>query len=221
MICHLVRSNVMTWIALYTSSYNFVMLTFERHSAIVNPLGYHADKVRRRLPAIFVAEWLLMSLVWLFIPVTTVYANGRCRQAKRIVGTLWLDISSPFLFVFSIGIPLPIITVCYARMLYTLYRTSHSKRSTSVTTNEKALHAAQVNILQTCIIMLIAFVVSWTTSQSAWMLATLGWYDTCLNAHFSMGRLMIVISSAINPYIWAIRHKEFQQQLKHLLGLKR
>ena len=219
-VCHLIWTNTLTWIVLYTSSYNFLMLTIERHFAIVNPFGYHADKVMKRLPLIFTAEWVLMSLAWLWVSVTTVYEDGRCIISKRLYGTVGLLVGSQFLFVIAFVIPLPILLFCYARMLYTLYRASHPKHSTTVTTNEKATHAAQMNILQTCIIMLVAFVVCWTISQSAVILFTFGYYTTILNTHVYLGRFVVFLNSAINPYIWAIRHKEFQQQMKRLLGFE-
>ena len=219
-ICHLSTSNVLGSIALYTSSYNFVILTVERHFAIVNPLHYNSEKLKKRLPLIFIAEWTVVCLLFAVFPAATVYQNGRCILIKRLHGTIFMDIMPLYLFILSIGIPLPTMIICYARMLNVLRKATRPTGTTSVTTNSKAIRSAQINLFQTCIIMLIFFLAAWVTDQSAVLLKFLGTYKTLKNTHFSSARLMMLIASASNPYIWAVRYDDFQKQMLQKIGCK-
>ena len=220
-ICHLLNSKTLSNIALYTSSYNFVMLTIERQSAIVNPLQYRPEKVMKRLPMIFALEWLAIIAVFAFAPATTVYQHGVCMVAMKMWGTIYMDLVIPYLLTIAICIPVAVMVVCYLRMIRALYRSSKSFKSTPGQTNSKKLHAAQMNLFQTCLIMLIVFLACWLTSQSAVLMYILDRYPGLSNDHYSIGHLMVLINSEINPYIWAIRYDEFQKQLIHLFGLGR
>ena len=220
LICHLFGTTILSTIALYTSSYNFVILTIERHFAVVNPLHYDSEKLKKRLPLVFIAEWAITCLLFTVFPATTVYQNGMCIHNKRLLGTIFMDIMPIYLITLSIGIPLPTMIICYARMLNVLRKASQSKGTTSVTTNTKAMRSAQINLFQTCIIMLIFFLAAWITDQSALLLIIYGKYRNVENTHFSSGRLMMLIASASNPYIWAFRYDDFQQQMLHILGCK-
>ena len=218
-ICHLFHSKTLSNIALYTSTYNFVMLTIERQSAIVNPLQYQPEKVMKRLPMTFALEWLAMALVFAFTPATTVYRNGVCMVSMRMWGTVFMDLVLPYLFIISTCMPVGVMVVCYLRMIRALYRSSKTFKSTPGQANSIKLHAAQINLFQTCLLMLIVFLTCWLTSQSAVLLYILDKYSSLSNDHYSIGRLMVLINSVINPYIWAIRYDEFQNQLIHLFRL--
>ena len=220
-ICHLVTSDGPVTIALYTSSYNFVILTIERHFAIVNPLHYNSEKLKKRLPLIFIAEWVIVWLLFTVFAASNVYENGTCILIKRLHGTIFMDIIPAYLVILSIGIPVPTMIICYARMLNVLRKATRPTGTTSVTTNSKAIRSAQINIFQTCIIMLVFFLAAWITDNSAVLLLHFGTYKTLKTTHFTIARLMMFIASASNPYIWAFRYADFQKQMLHILGCKR
>ena len=219
-ICHLLTSDVLATMALYTSSYNFVILTIERHFAIVNPFHYNSEKLKKRLPLIFIAEWAIVCLLFTVFAASNVYENGTCVLIKRMHGTIFMDIIPAYLIILSIGIPVPTMIICYARMLIVLRKANRPTGTTSVTTNSKAIRSAQINLFQTCIIMLVFFLAAWITDQSAVLLLHFGTYKTLKTTHFTIARLMLFISSASNPYIWAFRYVDFQKQILHILGCK-
>ena len=216
--CHLFISKTCSAVALYTSTYNLTMLTIERHFAIVKPLQYNTDKVMARMPILFIGEWFFIIVVFLFAPITTVYQNGVCLVIFRLAGTILIDMMSPYLFTVAIVIPLVVMSICYWRMIRALFKSSASFDNTNP--NAVKLRAAQVNLFQTCLIMLVVFLGCWLTSQSAMLLYIVGRYPNLGNDHYSIGRLMTLMNSAVNPYIYAIRYDDFKQQMKHLVGIK-
>ena len=86
-ICHLLRTKVSSQMTMYVSSYNMTALTIERHSAIIDPLHYDPDKVKKRLPYIFILLWIFCIVALGVIPVSTIYDNSTCYIDARLEGT--------------------------------------------------------------------------------------------------------------------------------------
>ena len=217
-ICQLFTTEITSAIALYTSTYNITFLTIERFLAITNPLHYDAEKVRRRLPFVFLFNWLFCIGAVIFIPIFTITRDGYCLIVFNIRDHFVIRYYySPHLFTISLMIPLTVMVFCYTRMFIALR--SSMKMSTSAASDSKTVHKsrlAQVNIFETCLIMTIIFVICWTTAQSALLLNILKVYTDSQNYHFSIGRLMVLFNSCLNPYIYAIRYRDFKQQLRAL-----
>ena len=117
-ICHLLLNKMSAIIMLYISTYNMTCMTIERHLAITKPLQYDVDKVRKRLPFVFLLTWLFSITVLLFVPITTAMREGVC-----ITGYYMRDINyyyGPHCIVIAIVIPLAIMIVCYVRMYLAL-----------------------------------------------------------------------------------------------------
>ena len=89
-ICHLLRTKQASQMTMYASSYNMTALTLERHFAIINPLHYDIEKVRKRLPYVFVGVWVFCIAALSIIPISTVYDNSICYTSIRIKGN-YLD----------------------------------------------------------------------------------------------------------------------------------
>ena len=225
-LCHLIMSKIVSVISGYVSSYNVVILTIERHSAITKPLQYDAESVRKKLPYIFICEWLVMCCLLIFIPVTTVATDNYC-----LVG---INLLSTFKIQFYPVIPLLIMPICYFRMFQALSssfklskvkknsvkeETKSTRKENSTTNDVSRIHKsrlAQRNIFETCLFMTVVFVLCWTTIEIALLLYFFGYYPDLSNSHYKIGRILIISNSCINPYIYAIRYDDFKKQLKSL-----
>ena len=120
-ICQLFLSKICSVMILYVSTYNMTFMTIDRHLAITKPLHYDVDKVRRRLPAVFLFTWVFGISVLLFVPVTTVIQDGVCLPAHKLLGTdLWEYYYSPHNFIIALIIPLTVMIICYTRMYVAL-----------------------------------------------------------------------------------------------------
>ena len=104
----------------YISTYNMTFMTIERHLAITKPLQYDVDKVRKRLPFVFLFTWVFGIVVLVFVPISTVIKDGMCLTAYRFIGTILMLYYAPHCFVIALIIPLIIIIVCYTRMFLAL-----------------------------------------------------------------------------------------------------
>ena len=155
----------------------------------------------KRLPLTFIAEWATTCL--LFAGFFQLPQSTRTADAS-LLRDFFMNRIPLYLCILSIGILLPTMIICYARMLNVLSKAARPTDTTSVTTNSKAVPSAQINLFQTCIIMLIFFLAAWITDQSAVLLLFLGTYKSVKTTHLHSGRLMLLIASVANPYIWAL-----------------
>ena len=84
-LCHVFLSKSGSMLFLYTSTYNLLALTIERHFAIVNPLNYFPDVVLKRLPYGFVGIWAVTILGTTYIPSATVVKGSRCLVGLKVM----------------------------------------------------------------------------------------------------------------------------------------
>ena len=206
--------------ALYASTYNLTCLTIERYRAIINPLHYNNEVVLRRLPYIFVSIWLLTCLGTVYIPIATVMKDGVCVMAAKMRGNWLWDFYPVYSLVIALLIPGLIMVVCYVRMFLVLRRSLRNIRAAGNgchdVQNIDKLRLAQRNIFETCFVIMLFYLVCWITKDSALLLYASNVYSDIGNVHYTIGRLMIVVNSCLNPYIYGIRYNDFKQQLKHL-----
>ena len=218
-LCHFFHSKYASGAALFTSSYNMTAMTLERHFAVTDPLHYDSNKVRRRLPFIFLSVWLFCYGALGYVPFSTVYASHVCIPTGKLFQTTFWDWMIPYVCFLAIGIPLVVMTVCYSRMFYSLYKSSRSLGSKADSGNVHKLNQAQLNIFQTCLIMIIIFLACWLTFESAMTMYIFKFYKDLAGIHYSIGNLLTLVNSGINPYIYVFRYDDFKKQLKTLLSI--
>ena len=222
-VCHLILTKMASAMILYVSTYNIVFLTIERFSAIVNPLNYDPEKVRSRLPLLFIFIWLISICFMLFVPIATVIGDGQCQVGVKMFDTFLWDFYSPYDLTISIGIPLVIMIYCYTRMWFALKKSSDMITSMSTTKQEKGkqssvhnLRVAQTSIFHTCLILVFIFITCWGTMESGLLLYLIGVYDN-LGLHYNIGRVLTIFNSCINPFVLVIRYDDFKSQLNVLM----
>ena len=131
--------------------------------------------------------------------------------------TIFWDGLSAYLCAVAIGIPISVMTVCYGRIILALYRSARSiGASTNSATSDK-LRLAQMNIFQTCLIMILVFLVCWLTFESAVVLYIFKIYTNLTGTHYTIGSLLTILNSGINPYIYVFRYDDFKKQFRKML----
>ena len=135
-----------------------------------------------------------------------------------IVGTFFWDILSTYTVAVAMCIPISVMVVCYTRMIYALYKSSRSLGASNSANSDK-LRLAQKNIFQTCLIMIVFFLVCWITYEVA-VIMFVNFYSNFSNTHYIIGKLLIIFNSCINPYIYVFRYDDFKIQLRRITNSK-
>ena len=224
-ICQVFQTKISSIFMMYASTWNLTCLTIERHLAIVNPLEYDAEKVLSRLKWVFLFVWVLSGIGAIYIPVTTVIVDGACLLAYKLYGKWTWDYYPIHSMLFALFVPAAIMIACYTRMIIALHKSSKNIRSSKNTDSKghkiDKMRMAQLNIFQTCFIMMLFFLLCWLTKDSAVLMYAIGVRPNIANDHYLVGRLLIVVNSCINPYIYAVRYDDFKDQMRYLLGFKK
>ena len=109
--------------------------------------------------------------------------------------------------VINTFLPTLIMLVAYIRMGYILYRSEFAS---------KDKRQAQVNMFETCVIMMIMFTLSSLNTCIAMMLFAVGYYQTPSSDYYNISIILLVFNHCINPFIYSLRYKEFQTQFNNL-----
>ena len=80
------------------------------------------------------------------------------------------------------------------------------------------LKKAEVNLYQTCLCLMLLFVICWTNNTIAVALFLSGVLPDYSGTYYHTSVVFIILNACVNPYVYAIRYKEFQDQAKKLLG---
>ena len=221
-LCHYILSKILSGSFMFMSTYNVVVLTIERYLAISDPLKYDSAKVLKRLPFVFVAIWIFVFSVTSIVPATTVIKNGVCLLGYRARNHWLLTYYGYHALFFAMVFPLIILIYCYARMIVALRRSMNMSAvaTKQIDGSDSSVHKsrlAQYNIFETCLIITILFVLCWTTNETGLFLYVIGVYPNLATDHYSIGRLLVLLNSCLNPFVYALRYDEFKKQLRVLL----
>ena len=80
------------------------------------------------------------------------------------------------------------------------------------------LKKAEVNLYQTCLCLMLLFVICWSNNIIAVGLFLSGVLPDYSGTYYQTSVVFVILNSCVNPYVYAIRYKEFQDQAKKLLG---
>ena len=196
------------WIhTVITTTFNLAGMSVERYIAIIYPLHYPRVVTPRRTVAALVAIWCFSLLF--------VSARAFINQPHHIE-TLWIAHS-----VIAIAIPLCVIIVCYFRILKAIRvqrrrihpqpSISSFQQSTNARSNAKAARTMAIVILLT--------VLFWTPNI---VMTILNFFAQGECASIEIFKIWVCcasvafISSAINPFVYSIRMRDFRAAIKRI-----
>ena len=211
-----------------------------RYLAVVMPLKYDKNKVKRRLPYIFVGIWILSAaIISPVVIMSSVSADGECsyhvfddKNTGIGIFTFWLVVFLlvPTLVMFFTYVHMIIVisrscpqstggteyfktyahTIIYNIKLHFLcnYYLSHLEKVLELSTSVKrtlTMKVAQMNVIQTCVIVCIFFVFTMTFSCVCDALIIFGIVDDFSSNVWTASVVTVVLNSCINPFIYTIR----------------
>ena len=174
---------------------------FFRYLAITKPMSYDEEKVRRRLPYIFITIWILSFIVLLPVYIESGIEDGACRLTVFDTLPIGLIIYTFWLFMFCL-IPSSIMLYTYV-IMFKMIRETTKSLSTS-TQRTKTMKNAQMNVMQTCIIVGVFFMCTMTflkVTDALVILKVLGFHHSLWNASV----ISIGFNSCINPFVYTLR----------------
>ena len=217
LFCHLFLSLGVMWSIVHVSGYNLMALTLERYWAIKKPLKYDSNEVKRRLPYTFILSWLVgfASLFPNF--ATTRIVDGKCLVHYDIKSPILFNLMTPYFFCVACGIPGTVMMYSYIAIGLSLRKSQEfTKNDNTATTKKSKLKKAQMNLLQTCVLLMILFFMCWIQLTIVFFLYTVGYYTFLYTKYFHIAVFCLILNSCLNPYIYSARYNEFKEQVRYL-----
>ena len=120
---------------------------------------------------------------------------------------------------YSFFIPLLIMVYCYGRIAWVLNKRIDSKLSSSGPND--MFHVARTNTIKTFLTVALCFVICWSCNHIYYLMFNIGYEADFNSTYFNFTIIMVFINCIVNPFIYLIKYKDFQQALKHWLFRKK
>ncbi|XP_056455677.1 LOW QUALITY PROTEIN: gonadotropin releasing hormone receptor 4 [Gadus chalcogrammus] len=158
-------------VAMYSCAFVTVVISLDRHSAILNPLGI--SEAKRRSQIMLSVAWtmsVLLSLPQIFIfhnvTITVPERFTQCTTRGSFVQHWQETVYNLFTFVCLFLLPLVIMIFCYARILVEISsrmgRGSRLSREVHLRRSHNNIPKARMRTLKMSIVIVTSFIVCWT-----------------------------------------------------------
>ena len=116
---------------------------------------------------------------------------------------------------------------CYGRIVWILTRRINSKFN-ETESNDKIgkiqnktgvdkFRVAKTNTIKTFFLVSISFFVCWVNNQIYFLLSNLGYEINWNGTYYQFTVLMVFLNCVVNPFIYLIKYKDYQEALMKLL----
>ena len=139
--------------------------------------------------------------------VCLIYAFWPSDTARSVVG--WL------LFTVNYFIPIFILVYGSGRIVWMLTRRIGSNLSKNGN-QSNLFHVARKNTIQTFLLISLCFAICWSCLQVNFLLYNLGFPPIWNTAFYKVATLMAFCNCMINPFVYLMKYKDFQDGLKYL-----
>ena len=124
------------------------------------------------------------------------------------------------LIIIQFFIPLFVLVYCYGRIAWILTRRIDSElnNTTSANTHADTFETARNNTIKTLLIVAICFIICWSNDQVYYTMYNLGYKVDWNGVYYKFTVLMVFLNSAVNPFIYLVKYKDYQMALRSCLN---
>ena len=146
---------------------------------------------------------------------------GRCLIYAIWPNVLISTISGILTLLIEFFIPLIILIYCYGRIVWMLTRRLDSGPLDNRGSHSDKFQLARTNTIKTFLLVGLCFIICWSNNQVYYFMYNLGYNADFEGTYNKFGILMVFGNCTVNPFIYLIKYKDFQQALKEFTCRKR
>ena len=105
------------------------------------------------------------------------------------------------------------MTYCYGRIIHVLF-TRNGRKVHSGDNQLDQFQKAKINTIKTFFIISICFVICWANNQVLYLMYNLGFAVDWDGVYVKVGILMAFGNCTINPFLYLIKYRDYQEGLK-------
>ena len=223
LVCHAWHGQAFYWGAVTLSTYNLVIISFERYMAVLHPFKHAklADLTRKRLAFWFVFLYVLCLVITHGTYIQTRVEDGRCLNKYAFDGRIIKEYFFAFvIFTYVTTYFLP--AVIMASVYSIISRKLHVRRHDKNLGQSNIVERAGSQVTKTAITVTIIFIVSIGYDLHYYLLGHTGLAVYRLNTPYQkVGVFLSNLNSCANPFVYAILMPVFRLSMSRTFGCRR
>ena len=218
-LCTVWYTRSVMWACIQCSGYNLMFLTLERFWAVTKPFQYNQEKVLARLPYIFLFTWIIGFATIIPNSMFNRMVQGTCAPFYVLSEAWMLKVIGGYSLLAACIIPGGVMIAAYVLIWKSMRKSQRFQNQDTANVSTK-LKQAQMNLLQTCVILVIMFFLCWINHIIRFILINGGYFMSLSRTYYPSTLFFIILNSCLNPFVYCVRYKEFQGQVAAIFGLR-
>ncbi len=216
--CKVWLTKLPLWSCMVSSTYNLIMLTIERYLQLVHPLWHKVYFSTRNAALSMAFAWVIGPLYnsSYMIPTSAVI-NGHCSLFSQWTSATCKLAVGILTVLLQFIIPLCFFIYAYTAIAVTLHRKSKIQPSLGAAVSDNVWQEGRDNTIKTLIIVCVCFVLCWSTNQIYYLMHHSGCEIDFTSFFYHCTVFAVYTNCCINPIIYAIKFKPFQEAAKALV----
>ncbi|XP_074607082.1 QRFP-like peptide receptor [Acropora palmata] len=215
LVCKLLTGGNLAWVGGTASIVTLVAIATERYFTVVYPLGNRSTPTNGRLKVIILSSWIIGVI---FMSPTFVVKDfdkerGLCVPMwpedweGKTYSLLWLLLLAVF--------PVSLMTVLYCRVIYTLW----FQRS-NLNLQQQGVVRIRKRVTLIALTVSVIFGVCWLAQSISYVVMFHIRTHVFGNVSYVVCTTMIMVNSAINPFIYALLSQRFRTRIKAMISCR-
>ena len=216
--CDLWLTKFPQWALFFSSTYNLVVLTFDRCLAICYPIWYRRITYQKsHIIIVLLVVWIVGPLYYAPLNIiTSTMKNGVCSSYTEWSSPAHRAVAGTVMFLLEYILPLFLICVAYLKIIHKLW-TKDGVDRISTTNRNRRIQRARHNVLKTLALVTLVLVCCWTSDQIFFFMYNLGYplsFDSWFY-HFNVN--LVFLNTCINPLVYSFQYDAFKKALLKLV----
>ena len=219
MACNKIAYMAVFWFAVHASVTNLCALTWDRYIAIVHPFKYNTSMTARRPGMVILIAWVIPLAISLSLLVGMVATSSNTvLKILRVTGVSAFDIMSCVLLFYAV---VRILVVARAQSkqessLKRQLRSNHRSNTEDGTPRRRNKHDTAAGFI---IAIILFFLGCYVVVNYLVLCFTFSCHES--EERGQVVSLLLIINSAVNPWVYAFLKKDIKSKIKKLIYRKK
>ncbi|XP_033637924.1 substance-K receptor-like [Asterias rubens] len=224
LLCRLWISDFFLWSFFTSSTLNLVSVTFERYVAIVFPFQHGVIYGTVPVRILIAGVWIIGMASSFYDIAFYAVIYGSCHSVS-VPGSQAIGV---MIFLLQYFLPVCAMLFAYVHIMVVLKRKAVSVGPQPVTvssvshpvdTMERSLLRARRNTLKTLVIVFATYVGCWSMNAVVFFMFNFGYPLDFNGAVYIVSVALVASNSCLNPFIYAVKYRQFRRGFRIVFGL--